>query len=147
MTPRGGSIFDPRGKIGRIYVELHMTMLYIKYTSFVSCCCREDFFIYSMVDNDMPGAWPVWTPGAPLAAFIKESIIHWSTQQMKALGHMVSEKIFSCFSHDAPGVGPAWTPGAWLAGFVAGFIKRTTLHCYTQNMKALGLVVSEKRIF
>ena len=41
------------------------------------------FFIYfhykSMVDNDMPGAGPVWTPGAPLAAFIKESIIHWST--------------------------------------------------------------------
>ena len=29
-----------------------------------------------MVDNDMPGAWPVWTPGAPLATFIKESIIH-----------------------------------------------------------------------
>ena len=40
-----------------------------------------------MVDNDMPGAWPVWTPGA---AFIKESIIHWSTQHMKALGHMVT---------------------------------------------------------
>ena len=148
MTPRGGAIFDPRGKIGRNYVELHMTILYIKYTGFVSCCCREDFFIYihykSMVDNDMP----VWTSGAPLAAFIKESIIHWSTQHMKALGHLVSEKkIFLCFSHDAPGVGPAWTPGAWLAGFVAGFIKRTTLHCYTQNMKALGLVVSEKRIF
>ena len=55
-----------------------MTMLYIKYTSFVSCCCREDFFIYfhnkSMVDNGMPGVWPVWTPGAPLAAFIKERI-------------------------------------------------------------------------
>ena len=48
-----------------------------------------------MVDNDMPGAWPVWTPGA---AFIKESIIHWSTQHMKALGHMVSEKkIFMFF--------------------------------------------------
>ena len=73
-----------------------MTMLYIKCTSFVSCCCREDFFIYfhykSMVDNDMPGVWPVWTPGALLAAFIKESIIHWSTQHMKALGHMISEK-------------------------------------------------------
>ena len=78
--------------------------------------------IISLVDNDMPVAWPVWTPGAPLAAFIKESIIHWSTQHMKALGHMVSEKIFLCFSHDAPGVGPAWTPGAWLAGFVAGFM-------------------------
>ena len=72
MTPGGGAIFDPWGKIGRIYVELHMTMLYIKYTSFVSSCCREDFFKYfhykSMVDNDMPGAWPVWTPGVLLAA-------------------------------------------------------------------------------
>ena len=129
-----------------------MTMLYIKYTSFVSCCCREDFFIYfhykSMVDDDMPGAWPVWTPGAPLAAFIKESIIHLSTQYIKALGHMVSEKkIFLCFSHDAPGAGPVWIPGAGLARFIAGFIKRTTIHCYTQNMKALGLVVSEKKIF
>ena len=27
-----------------------------------------------------------------------------------------------------------------------GFIKRTTVHRYTQNMKALGLVVSEKKI-
>ena len=56
------------------------------------------FHYKSMVDNDMPGAWPVWTPGAPLAAFIKENIIHWSTQLMKALGHMVSEKkIFFMF--------------------------------------------------
>ena len=29
-----------------------------------------------MADNDMPGGWPVWTPGAPLAAFIEESIIY-----------------------------------------------------------------------
>ena len=57
-----------------------------------------------MVDNEMPGAWPVWTPGVPLAALIKESIIQWSTQHMKALSHMVSEKkIFLCFSHDTPG--------------------------------------------
>ena len=62
---------------------------------------------------------------------------------MKALGLVVSEKIFLCFSNDAPGAGPVWTPGAWLAGF----IKRTTIHCYKQNMKALGLVVSEKKIF
>ena len=44
---------------------------------------------------------------------------------MKALGHMVSEKIFLCFSHDAPGAGPVWTTGAQLVGF----IKRTTIHC------------------
>ena len=35
------------------------------------------------------------------------------------------------------------TPGAWLAGF----IKRTTTHSYIQHMKALGLLVSEKKIF
>ena len=56
---------------------------------------------------DMPGVWPVWTPGASLAAFIKESIIiHWSTQHMKALGHMVSEKkIFYVFPMTPPGWG------------------------------------------
>ena len=61
-----------------------------------------------MVDNDMPGAWPVWTPGAPLAAFIKESIIHWPTQHMKALGHMVSEKkiFLKFFPMTPPGRGP-----------------------------------------
>ena len=45
--------------------------------------------------------------------------------------------------NDAPGVWPLWSPGSWLAGF----IKRSTIHCYTQNMNALGLVVSEKKIF
>ena len=63
--------------------------------------------------------------------------------KMKALGLLVSEKIFYIFSHDAPGAGPVWTPGARLAGF----IKTPTIHCYKQNMKALGLVVSEKKIF
>ena len=63
---------------------------------------------------------------------------------MKALGLVVSEKkIFLCFPHDAPGAGPLWTPGARMAGVM----KRTTKHCYIQNMKALGLVVSEKKIF
>ena len=44
---------------------------------------------------------------------------------------------------DAPGVGPVWIPGARLAGF----IKRTTIHSYTQNMEVLGLAVSKKKIF
>ena len=44
---------------------------------------------------------------------------------------------------DAPRGGPVWIPGAWLAGF----IKRATIHCYTQNMEVLGLVVSKKTIF
>ena len=62
---------------------------------------------------------------------------------MKALGLVVSEKIFLYFHHDAPGAGPVWTTGARLPGF----IKRNTIYCYKQNMKALGFVVSEKKIF
>ena len=42
-----------------------------------------------------------------------------------------------------PGAGPFLTPGAWLAEF----IKRTTTYCYIQNMKALGRMISEKKIF
>ena len=65
---------------------------------------------------------------------------------MKALGLVVLEKkIFLCFSHDASRAGPIRTE---LAGAqLAGFIKRTTIHCLTQYMKALGLVVLKKKIF
>ena len=66
------------------------------------------------------------------------------------MGLVVSEKIFHvfpmtppAFSHDAPGAWPVWTPGTRLAGF----IKRTTIHCYTQNRKALCLMVLEKEDF
>ena len=45
--------------------------------------------------------------------------------------------------NDAPGVWPIWAPGTHLAGF----IKRLTKHCFTQNIKGLGLMVSERKIF
>ena len=73
-------------------------------------------------------------PGASLAAFLKERIIHWSTQHIKALGHMVSEKIFLSFSHDAPGAGPVWTPGARFAGF----IKRNTFTLLQTKYESSG---------
>ena len=51
-----------------------------------------------MVDNHMPGVWPVWATVAPLAGFIKRSTVYCSTQNMKALGHVVLEKkIFFMF--------------------------------------------------
>ena len=35
------------------------------------------FHYKPMADNDVPGAWPLWTPGARLAGFIKRtSIVH-----------------------------------------------------------------------
>ena len=102
--------------------------------------------IFLSFSHDAPGAGPVWTPGARLAGFIKRTTIHCYKQNMKALGLLVSEKkIFLCFAHDPPPprAGPIWTPGARFAGF----IKRTTIHSYTQNIKAFGLVVSKKKIF
>ena len=58
------------------------------------------FHYKSMADNNMPGAWPVWTPGVLLTGFIKRSTIHCSTQNMKALGQVVLEKIFLSFSNN-----------------------------------------------
>ena len=72
-------------------------------------------------------------PGAQLAGFIKRTTIHCYTQNMKAVGLVVSEeKIFYVFpiiclwELMTPRAGPFLTPGAWLAGFK----KRTTTHCY-----------------
>ena len=42
--PRGVANLDPRGMIGRIYVEYHLTLLHTKYTSFRPCGLREEDF-------------------------------------------------------------------------------------------------------
>ena len=75
--------------IGRIYVEYHLILLHTKYTSFRPCGFRE------------------------LAEIIKGVTKHCFTQNIKALGLMVSEKkIFLCVSYyksmeanDPPGRG------------------------------------------
>ena len=50
---------DPRGMIGRIYVEYHLTLLHTKYTSFRPSGFRDVFPIISlwqiMTNNDAPG--------------------------------------------------------------------------------------------
>ena len=98
--PRGGAILDPMGRIGKIYVMYHLTLLHTKYTSFRPCGFREeDFLLFShykpMADNYAPGAWPIWTPGSRLAGIIKRLTKHCFTKNIKALGLMVSErKIF-----------------------------------------------------
>ena len=137
--PPGGARMDPSCTVGRIYKEDHYTLLLTKYESWFRR--RRLFYVFPIVslwELMTPGAGPFFTPGPWLAGFIKRTTIQCYTQNMKALGLVVSEKkIFSYFPHDAPGTGPVWTPGARLAGFM----KRTTRHCYTQNMKALGFVV------
>ena len=79
--PRGGAIFDPRGMIGRIYIEDNYTLLHTKYEGSGPCGFgEEDFFMPHHApgfSHDAPGAGPVWTPGARLAGFIKRTITTW----------------------------------------------------------------------
>ena len=90
---------DPRATVSTIYKEDHYTLLHTKCKSSGPCGFGEEFFL-CFFPHDAPGAGPVWTPGALLAGFIKRTTIHCYTQNMKALGLVVSEKkIFLCFSH------------------------------------------------
>ena len=69
---------------------------------------------------------------------------------MKALGLMVSEErrcFFYVFPLKAMGANDTPPPPVARPFLTPGFIKRITIHCYTQNIKALGLVVSEKKTF
>ena len=54
----GVANLDPRGMIGRIYVEYHLTLLHTKYTSFRPCGFREDNFkCFSIIS-----LWQIMTP-------------------------------------------------------------------------------------
>ena len=75
-----GVIADPRGMIGRIYVQLHKTLLHTECPSNGTCGFREDFKSIShykpMADNHIPEAWHERTTWALLAGFIKRISIH-----------------------------------------------------------------------
>ena len=43
---RGVANLDPRGMIGRIYEEYHLTLLHTKYTSFRPHGLREEYLFY-----------------------------------------------------------------------------------------------------
>ena len=60
--PRGGAIFDPRGMIGRIYIEDHYTLLHTKYESFVPCGFGEEDFFY-VFPMTPPGRGPYGPQG------------------------------------------------------------------------------------
>ena len=76
---------------------------------------------------------------------MKRTISRCYTQNIKALGFVVKEKIFHGFlfkpmaDNDAPGAWPVWTLGA-------RFIKWASSRCYTQNTRTHGFVVSEKKM-
>ena len=136
--------------VGRIYKEDHYTLLHTKYKSSGPCGFgEEDLFLCfshckSMGANDPPGRGHFDLRGMVGRIYKEDHCTLLHTKYERSGPCNFGEKdFFLCFSHDTPGAGPVWTPGARSTGF----IKRTTIHCYTQNMKALGLVVSEKKIF
>ena len=97
----------------------------------------------SMGAND-PRGGAIFDPRGMIGRIYKED--HYTLLHTKYEGSVpcgFGEDFFLCFAPSRPRGGACMDPGARLAGF----IKRTTIHCYTQNMKGLGLVVSEKKIF
>ena len=70
------------------------------------------------------------------------TLLHTKYESSGPCGFREEDFLMSMGANDPRG-GAFLTPGAWLLGF----IKRTTTHCYIQNMKALGLAVSKKKIF
>ena len=109
----------------------------------------KSFPIYFNVKLLTPGAGPFLTPGGLFQQYMWRTSRCCKTQNMKALGLVVSEKIFKSFPTYSnvklltPWAGPFLTP----RGFFQQYMWRTSGCCYTQNMKALGLAVSEKKIF
>ena len=73
-----------------IYREDHYTLLHTKYVALGLVVSEKKTFL--CFSHDAPGAWPVWTPGAWLAGFIKRITIHCYKQNRKALSLVVSEK-------------------------------------------------------
>ena len=136
---RAGPVWTPGARLAGFIkrTTIHCYWQNMKALGLVVSDCK------SMGAND-PGAGPFLTPGAWFFRIYKKghyTLLHTKYEGSGPCGF--GEDFFYVLPHHAPGVGPVWTLGARLAGF----IKRTTIHCYTQNLKGLGLVVSEKKIF
>ena len=96
---------DPRDTVGSMY------NCYTPNMKALGLAVLKDCF-----SHDAPGAWPILTPGARLAGFIKRTFIQCNTYNRKALGF---GEDFLCISQPKlwelmtpPGSGPFWTPGA-----------------------------------
>ena len=67
----------------------------------------------------------------------------WSILVFSGRYHIISNasKVINCIITNTLGTWPIWT----LKSQLSGFMKRSTIHCYTQNIKALGFVVSSSK--
>ena len=104
-NPRGVANLDPRGIIGRIcriYVEYHLTLLHTKLQALGLVVLEKTIFkcfshYKPLADNDAPVAWPIWTPGSRLAGIIKGLTKHYFTQNIKLWASSFREEDFFTF--------------------------------------------------
>ena len=144
---------DPRGTVGRIYKQDHYTLLHTKYESSGPCGFREDFLCFShcksMGAND-PGSGAIFDPRGMICriyVMLYITILHTKYRSFAPCGFR-EEDFFHVFPiislwQMAPRGGACMNP----RGMVGRIYKGITINCCIQVMKALGLVVSEKRIF
>ena len=147
MMPPGGACINPRGTVGRIYKEDHYTLLHTKYESSRPCSFREEVFFCFFFSHcksmgaNAPQGRTIFVPRGMVGRIYIEyhyTLLHAKYESSRPCGFGEED-----FFPRRPGAGPVWTPRACLTGF----IKRAFIHCYTQNMKGLCLVVLEKKIF
>ena len=136
--PQGGSIYDPRCMVGRIYKEDHYTLLHTNYESSAPCGFREEnvefFYVFPMT----PPGRGLYGPQGHGWKDLQREPSYVATNKKESSGpcgfgeedffyvyHIFMMKIVSQWELMTPWGGAIFTPGAWLAGF----IKRTTIHC------------------
>ena len=77
-----------------------------------------------MVDNDMPGMWPVWGTVGSIYKGEYYTLVHTTYESSGPYG-LGEEDFFLCFSHDAPQGRARMDP----RGTVGRIYKEETIHC------------------
>ena len=97
-----------------------------------------------MTYDDSPEAGPVWTGDAQLAEFIKTTTIHCGAQNMKALGLVVSGKIFfyffshcKCTGANDPRGGAIFDPRGMIR-MIYVKLRKTILHTKYRSFGSCG---------
>ena len=110
MTPRGVANLDPRGMIGRIYVEYHL------HTYLLTLNIQALGLV--VLEKKIFRCFPIISsPGSRLAGIVKGLTKHCFTQKYKSVGpHGFRKRFFYVFSYyksmeaNDPGAWPTWTP-------------------------------------